>query len=305
MLLGNIVKEVLKLLQSILPTTIELKTDITDTDLPVLADPTQIHQIIMNMCTNAIQAMEEDGGTLSITLQKTGHPAGHAARLPKSEAGYLELTIQDTGVGIPQDIKYRIFDPYFTTKEKGQGTGLGLSVVHGIVQAHNGDISVDSTPGRGTTFTIYLPGLKVEKLPDHQLDGIIPGKKEWILFVDDEKPLTQLAKQLFPQIGYNVVTCNSGNEALEVFSRNPHRFKLVISDDIMPKLGGIQLAKKLKAIRNDIPVLLLTGFSKKITEPLKNIGIDGYILKPLTSNELSRVIDKLLRNEKTESPPLE
>jgi PAS domain S-box-containing protein len=302
-LLGNIVKEVLKLLQSILPSTIELKTDIADTDRPVLADPTEIHQIIMNMCTNAIQAMEEEGGTLSISLRKTGHPPGHAAQLPKNEAGYLEMTIQDTGVGIPQDIKHRIFDPYFTTKEKGQGTGLGLSVVHGIIQAHNGDILVDSTPGLGTTFTIYLPGLQSEKLPDHKMEGIIPGKKEWILFVDDEKSLTQLANQMLPKIGYNVVTCNSGNEALDVFSRNPDRFKLVISDDIMPKLSGIQLANKLKAIRKDIPILLCTGYSKRISEPLENIGIDGYILKPLTSNELSRAIDKLLRKEKNAVAP--
>lgn len=304
-LLGNIVNEVLKLLQSVLPSAIELKTDIVETSIPVLADPTEIHQIIMNMCTNAIHAMKNEAGTLTISLHKTKHPGGTAARLPKSRAGYLALKIQDTGVGIPQEIMHRIFDPYFTTKEKGQGTGLGLSVVHGIVLAHNGDIIVDSTPGLGTTFTIYLPALKVEKLPGLKLEGVIPGNQEWILFVDDEKTLTQLASQMFPKIGYKVVTCNSGQEALDVFSRNPSRFKLVISDDIMPKLSGIQLAKKLKNIRPDIPVLICTGFSKKINQPLSQIGIDGYILKPLTSNELSRAIDKLLHKKKTQTPPLE
>ncbi len=302
-LLRNIVKEVLKLLQSILPATIELKTEIAEINLPVLADPTEIHQVIMNLCTNAIHAMEEGRGTLTISLRKIKHPPGLSARLPKSDAGYLQLTVRDTGLGIPQDIKHRIFDPYFTTKEKGQGTGLGLSVVHGIVQAHNGDIQVESSPGLGASFNIFLPGLKGEKIPDRQSEEVIPGQNEWILFVDDKKPLTQLANQLLPKIGYNVITCNNGNEALDVFKRNPDRFKLVIADDIMPKITGIQLAKKLRKIRGDIPILLCTGLDKKINAPLSNTGIDGYILKPITSAILSRAINKVLKKDKNPATP--
>ncbi len=296
-LLGNIIKEVLKLLEPILPSAIELQTEIKESGLPVMADQTEIHQVLMNMCTNAVHAMQEDGGILKITLKKIPHPPVPVGSLPRSAAGYLQLAIEDTGTGIPHEIQHRIFDPYFTTKEKGQGTGLGLSVVHGIVQAHKGHIQVESELGLGTKFKIFFPVLKGEKLPDRLLEEPVQGQHEWILFVDDEKPLTQLANQMFPQIGYNVVTCNSGQEALDIFKRNPYRFKLVISDEIMPKLTGLQLAKKLKEIRNDIPVLLCTGYDKKPPDAMAELGIDGYIQKPISSNELSRAIDTILHKD--------
>jgi signal transduction histidine kinase len=290
-----IVKEVLKLLRASLPATIDIQQDIL-TDRAVMADPTQLHQVMMNLGTNAGHAIGEKGGTLTVRLEvfkADGEFARQHGDLPIGD--YLKLTVADTGKGISAENLAKIFDPFFTTKPKGEGTGMGLSVVHGIVTGLGGRILVDSEPGRGTRFDVYLPALPGETKVAVAEKKALPTGSERILFVDDEPFQTDMLKHLLGLLGYKVQTCNGGAEAVALFEKDPSAFDLVITDMIMPKMTGDQLSEKLLALRPDLPIILATGYSEGFSEAqAKALGLRAYALKPLVMEELSRLIRQVL-----------
>jgi PAS domain S-box-containing protein len=290
-----IAQEAVKLLRASLPTTIEIRQHI-DSDKTVLADPTQVHQIIMNLCTNAGFAMREKGGILGLSLADMVLDGQLAAEYPDLTPGpYLRLTVSDTGRGIPAEIREKIFDPFFTTKAKGEGTGMGLSVVHGIVKSHRGTITVASEPQQGATFQVYLPVIKGGVEYGIKAEESLPGGNEHILFVDDEKPLVDLGQRMLEGIGYRVTTRTSSIEALELFLAQPERFDLVITDMTMPNMTGKELADEILRIRPDIPLVLCTGYSEIITEKrAKALGIRAFLMKPIVLRELAETIRKVL-----------
>lgn len=294
----HIVKEALKLIRVGIPSTIEIKQNINNDCGPVKADPTQIHQIIMNLSTNASHAMRDTGGVLNVNLNEIEFDHTNS----KMEPGkYVCLTISDSGVGIETDVVDKIFNPFFTTKKKGEGTGMGLSVVHGIVIGMGGDINVYSEPGKGTEFRVYFPA-EEKKFDEKQLKNQMPviGGNECILLVDDEVDVIELEKQALERLGYTVISRTSSVEAFEAFRFAPEKFDLVISDVAMPKLSGDKLASKILNLRPDIPIILCTGFSETVTpNRAKEMGVRGLLMKPIIINELTRtirtVLDKKLR----------
>jgi PAS domain S-box-containing protein len=295
--LQPIIKESIKMMRSVIPTTIEIRQNLVDSGL-VMSDPTQINQIIMNLCTNAVHAMDWTGGVLEVSLKRVsinGDEKTPDLDLPPGH--YLKLSVSDTGQGMTPEVMARIFDPYFTTKEVGRGTGLGLSVVHGIVKSHGGVITCRSTYGEGSVFDIYLPEIdtKDESSNPHLERGPLPTGTESILFVDDEPVLIELAKKMIENLGYTVLTRTSSIEALELFRNNPSKFDLVITDMTMPAMTGDKLAQRMMEIRQDIPIILCTGYSEYITEErAKRIGIREFVMKPLVVKELSKTIRKVL-----------
>lgn len=293
-----VIKEVLQLLRSSIPTTIEIKQNIDPDCEIVLADPTQIHQVIMNLCTNAYQAMRETGGILTISLQAINFSKKDVGTEMHLEPGsYLKLDISDTGVGIPKEVKDRIFEPYFSTKEKGEGTGLGLAVVHGIIINLKGDITVYSEPERGTTFTVYLPVAETEEKigPKENLTKSLPTGSEHILLVDDDEVIVNLNKTLLEKLGYRVTALASSVEALASFQKNQNDFDLVITDMTMPKITGKELAEQLLAIRPNLPIILCTGYSDLIDEQeAKAMGIRDYVMKPFSNKDFVITIRKVL-----------
>jgi PAS domain S-box-containing protein len=293
-----IVKEVLKLIRATLPATIEIHQDL-QSDAAILGDQIKIHQVLMNLCTNASHAMQEKGGVLSASLSEVELDFSFRIKHFDIKPGsYLKLSISDTGHGMPGKILEHIFDPFFTTKEKGQGTGMGLSVVHGIVKSHNGTIHVYSEPGEGSTFNIYFPIIEKQLEQKIRIEKSIPTGTERILFVEDEESLLNMGKQLLVSLGYNVTTRINSIEALKLFKTRPDTFDLVITDLTMPNMTGDELAEKLMAIRPDIPVILCTGFSTRITEKkAKNMGIRAFILKPLIRKDIAETIRKVLDHE--------
>ncbi len=250
----------------------------------------------MNLCTNAAHAMRDKGGVLNVKLKDTFLDADRAAQFPDLSPGpHLNLIISDTGHGMDSSVLERIFDPYFTTKEKGVGTGLGLATVHGIVKSYGGTITVESEVKRGSTFSVYFPVIEKEEIPETIIEKPLPIGKERILFVDDEKILVDVGQQMLERLGYEVVTRISSIDALELFSDQPYRFDLVITDMTMPQLTGEKLAKRLMEIRRDIPVILCTGYSELISdEKAKNIGIQAFIMKPLVLRELAKTVRNVL-----------
>jgi len=284
-----VVKEALKLLRSTLPTTVELKTSISTKVDPVLADPTQIHQVIMNLCTNASHAMEPDGGVLTVAVEQTRPEAEFFERHPGLAVGsYLQILVSDTGCGMSPDILSSIFDPYFTTKDLGEGTGLGLSVVHGIVKEYGGEILVDSVPEQGSTFTILLPvtSKAVFDLEGDRESRALAGT-EHILLVDDEPTLCEAYKRFLEKYGYRVTTLNDPLKALEAFRGNPGSFDLVLSDVTMPRLTGDKMGVQMLALRPELPIVLMTGFSHHLTEELaKKQGFRELVMKPLAKHSL-------------------
>ena len=260
-----------------------------------MADPTQIHQIIMNLCTNAYQAMLETGGRLKISLSqsKIEGPLASVAQLP--QGSYSKLVISDTGVGIPPENVERIFDPYFTTKEKGKGTGLGLAAVHGIVKSHGGAILVKSEYGEGTIFEVYLPLTVDRSDTKEQLDFQMVGGNERILLIDDEYDILEVHKTILEKFGYIITVKDNAQEALKLFSEKPKVFDLIITDMTMPNFTGTQLAVELKKIRSDIPIILCTGFSELVSkEKAASQGIDGFLMKPIKVTDLLHMIRELL-----------
>ena len=280
------------------PTTIKIRQNIRSKGM-VMADPTHIHQVIMNLCTNAAHAMEDKGGVLSVEVDEAELDMNEAARLGAPEPGrYMVRTVSDTGCGMAQEITERIFDPYFTTKEKDKGTGLGLAVVHGIVASNRGAISVESEPGRGTTFRIYLPRITIAAQQDSMPEKVIPTGSERILFVDDEPVLTHLARQMLEGLGYTVTTTTDSQQALDLFRSGPHLFDLVITDMTMPKMTGELLAQELLKIRDDVRVILCTGYSASMSEDRAiEMGIRAFALKPLLKRDLANKIRSVLDME--------
>ncbi|MDJ0721316.1 MAG: response regulator [Desulfobacterales bacterium] len=294
-----IVKEVLKLIRASLPATIEIKGRNLNTDAVVEADPIQIHQVMMNLCSNAHHAMRKDGGVLEVKLADIDIGHDKAAQLGGiTEGPYIELTIKDSGHGIPNEYMERIFDPYFTSKEKGEGTGLGLAVVHGIISSHGGAITVESEVGKGTTFHVIFPKKKQISSQDKPAAIDTPGRQEGtekLLFIDDEPALIDIGKEILSSLGYQVTSCTASDEALSLFKENPERFDLVITDLTMPKMTGDLLAQEIMRIRPDIPVILFTGYSDLVSrERFNQLGIRDCLMKPLTRKDLAESIRRVL-----------
>jgi len=292
-----LIKEALNFLRASIPTTIDFNLSINPNCGYTLADPTQIHQVLMNICTNAAHAMEENGGVLSIDLSVIDMKVGDLETHPNLQAGpYIVLAISDTGTGIEKEHLDRIFDPYFTTKEVGKGSGMGLAVVHGIVRSHEGLISVESSVGQGTTFKLYFPKIEEKEEKSEVVDtSALPKGNENILIVDDDASIANLSHKRLERLGYRAKAINSSTEALELFRAGPSAFDLVITDQTMPKMTGETLAKELLTIRNDIPIILCTGYSSKINADRANsIGIKAFVMKPVDNKALSRTVRQVL-----------
>jgi PAS domain S-box-containing protein len=293
---AHIVKEAIKMLRASLPTTISIQQHIEKDTGIIEADPTQIHQVLMNLCTNAAHAINEKDGVLEIHLGNIDLDQKAAADIPGLKTGsYLKLSVKDSGEGIHPEVQQQIFNPYFTTKEKGVGTGLGLAVVQGIVKSINGAVTVESEVGKGAAFHVYLPTIKRKLPPEDEISTPLPMGCEHILLVDDEQPLVEIGRQMLERLGYSVATRTSSIEALELFKVDPNRFDLVITDVVMPNLTGDKLAKKIINIRNDIPVVLCTGYSEKFTrQNASEMGIQTFLMKPLVMRDLANTVRQAL-----------
>ncbi len=294
--IGPIIKEALKLLRATIPSSIEIKQIIVDEFVRVVIDPTKVYQVLMNLCTNAAHAMRNRGGTLTVLLEKVTDAEGPALSNIKCKFPCLRLTISDTGVGMAPEVINRIFDPYFTTKVKGEGTGLGLAVVHGIVRSSGGDIRVESELDVGSSFHLYFPCVCDQ---DSQINDVIsdvlPHGSEKILIVDDESALSELAGHMLGILGYTVNVSYSSKEALDLFKQDPETFDLLITDQTMPDLSGMSLAREILSVRPDLPVILYTGYSAAVdAEEAKSIGIRRFLMKPLSMSVLADVIRKTL-----------
>ena len=293
-----IIEEALKLLRASIPTTIEIQQKLTAKSDKILADPTQIHQIIMNLCTNAAHAMSETDGVLELkTENQMIDQQNNNAVSELTHGEYLKLTISDTGHGMDHATLNRIFEPYYTTKDKQHGTGLGLSVVHGIVKILNGELTVDSKPGEGSVFNVYLP-LGVDKKRVRKEPITVeepPVGVERILLVDDEKAMVDTVQSMLERLGYQVTNRTSSIEALEAFKHKPDAFDLIITDQTMPNMTGKDLAKEIMSIRPDIPIILCTGFSEQIDENSAiKMGISAFVMKPIVMQVIANTIRKVL-----------
>lgn len=295
----SIAKEVLNFMRSSIPSTIQINLNI-QSDATIMGNPTQFHQVLMNLCTNAAHAMEKDGGQLNIDIDEITIDDS-ASKLNLKPRQYVKLIVSDTGEGVPPEIIGSIFEPYYTTKETGQGTGMGLAVVHGIVEKFGGSITVESKLGQGTMFTVYLPMLqKYKELHAYKVDSI-PTGIERILFIDDEASIAKMGRQILEKLGYSVTTRSSSIEALELFKSRADDFDLIITDMTMPNMTGDQLAIELMKIRSDIPVILCTGYSKKISDELAaDIGIKAFAFKPMLKEALAKTVRKVLDGAKSE-----
>jgi CheY-like chemotaxis protein len=300
-----LVDELMTLLRASLPSNIEIRQKINSEAGTVMADATQMHQVLMNLCANAEHAMREKGGVLEMGVDAAEVDQDFAALHPEIRPGaYVRLSVSDTGCGIKPEIMKRIFEPFFTTNEVGKGTGMGLAVVHGIVAKHGGAVTVESTPGIGTRFAIYLP--RVDPIPEAQppIEQPIPHGTERILYVDDEPDLVEVIQEILAGLGYQVAGKTSGTEALETFRAAPREFDLIITDQTMPDVTGEALTREFRAIRPDIPIILCTGFSHVIDgENAKAMGIDAFCLKPLGARELGLTIQRVFARRRN-PPPL-
>jgi PAS domain S-box-containing protein len=294
--ISSVIKEALKLLRASLPTTIEIKQNLAVPAALVLADPTQIHQILMNLGANAAHAMREDGGFLEVSLEEVSLDRDDLAQHPDLTPGpYVQLTVRDTGQGMDQEIVDRVFEPFFTTKEVGDGTGMGLAVVHGIVKSSGGEIKVSSRPGNGTAFIILLPKVAGEVATASAVPAPLPTGTGSILFIDDEEMLVNVTREMLKKLGYRVVAQTSSLEALKIFQTQPEKFDLVITDQTMPHMTGMQLAEEFRHIRPDIPIILCTGFSEKVSaENIRAAGINDLLLKPIVMRNLAETVKKVL-----------
>jgi signal transduction histidine kinase/CheY-like chemotaxis protein len=292
-----IIKEALKLLRASIPASIEIINKIDDDCHPVMGDATQIHQVIMNLCTNAYQAMQDKGGTLEVNLSEVDVGYEETVKKIGMQPGkHLQLLVRDEGCGMDAVVLDRIFEPYYTTKEQGKGTGLGLSVIHGIVKNHRGDISVTSSLGKGTTFKVYLPITEDADMANElePSNGAAKGN-ERILLIDDEEQIVSMEQKMLENLGYEVTARTDITEALQEFSEQPQNYDLVITDMTMPQMMGDELAQKLLDIKPDIPVILCTGFNEDITEEKAlSMGIQKFVMKPVIKNDLATTIRTVL-----------
>jgi PAS domain S-box-containing protein len=304
------IEDSLDFLRATIPTTIEILRQLPDLKITILADPIQINQILMNLCVNASQAMEDTGGILKIEVETEAIEEGYTKDFPDLAPGkYVKIMVSDTGLGIKPEIIDRIFDPYFTTKEIGKGSGMGLAVVHGIVKSHSGAISVDSKLGKGTTFTVLFPivfpifdqepenKIGADYESDHVKEMSSPemGGTEKILFVDDEEAIIDIAVQMLERVGYRVAATTDPREAFTLFQSKPHEFDLVITDMTMPQMTGAKLSGKIKKVRSDIPVIICTGHSSLIDEETaEQLGIAAYVMKPVSMSEMAKTIRRVM-----------
>jgi two-component system cell cycle sensor histidine kinase/response regulator CckA len=294
--LASILQEAVTFLRASLPATITLHLQLGDPVGPVLADATQIHQVFMNLCTNAGYAMRETGGTLDIHLDGVEVDPTLAATHPDLTPGlYVRVTVRDTGPGIAPAVLARLFEPYFTTKALGEGSGMGLAVVHGIVTSHGGAVTVQSAPGQGAMFTVYLPRLAQDVgVPPVLAPGPLPRGHERILLVDDEASVAEMGQRLLTQLGYAVVAYTSSREALDAFRAAPHRFDLLLTDHTMPEMTGEALARAIRQIRPELPLILCTGFSETMTAGhARGLGIDAYLMKPWEIRVLAQTLRRV------------
>jgi CheY-like chemotaxis protein len=295
-MVSPIIKEALKMLRASIPTTIEIHQNLEAKEDIVVGDPTQIHQVLMNLCSNAADAMGEKGGIIEVGLyeeeiksedmkQSTGLNPGH----------YLRLSVSDNGHGMDEGILTNIFEPYFTTKEKGKGTGLGLAVVHGIIKSYGGDISVESELGTGTTFNAMIPRNEGGTFSIDESKLTIPQGNERVLFIDDEIQAAEANKHMLENLGYRVTVMTDSLKALEFFSKKPDEIDLVITDMTMPNMTGRELAEKIRSIRSNIPIIICTGYSEQIDEnKAKEAGIKAFVMKPIAMGEMAQIIREVL-----------
>jgi nitrogen-specific signal transduction histidine kinase/CheY-like chemotaxis protein len=302
--LSVIVKEVIKFIRATLPTSIDIRPIFADDDSLILADATQIHQIILNLCTNAHHAMPAEGGRITVSLELETLDEDAFSDEPAFKPGaYVKLTVADTGFGMDADTLSRIFEPYFTTKEKGKGTGLGLAVVHGIVKSHGGIIQAQSELGIGTRFIIYLPRVYQKAQPKSAPPK--PPKKgsEHITIIDDEPAILKIAEQLLAHLGYHISTFEDPLEAMDRIAAQQLQPDVVVTDLTMPGITGDQLAPKLKQIQPELPVILCTGYRESITlEKARELGIHSLLMKPFTMNSLTEAVKQALEDRLSTHP---
>jgi len=300
--LSSVVTETVHLLRASIPSTIEITLTNTATSDTILAAPVEMQQILMNLATNASFAMQDTGGTLEVSLTDIDFKLDSPVLEPTTVPGeYLQLVVKDTGTGMSPDVMSRIFEPFFTTRDVGKGTGMGLAVVYGIVKDLRGMITVESEPGIGSTFRVLLPKVKSE-VKEEQLRAIqAPGGAESVLFVDDEEMLVEWGRTVLERLGYSATALTDPTEALKTFSSDPSLFNLVITDQTMSSMTGLQLAKEFLKIRPNIPIILCTGHSETVSpETAKKAGIREFLMKPLVKRELAQVIRRVL-DAKSES----
>ena len=297
--LQPIITEALNLIKASFPPGVVINQHYDQKIGTVLADPTHIHQIVMNLCTNANHAMMKSGGVLDVKLDAVKIEQKAAEKIQNLKKGeYIRLTISDTGHGMDLKTKERIFEPFFTRKEVGSGSGLGLSVVHGIINNYGGAIVVDSTPGKGTTFMIYLPKYGADLLESDKLDKKPLKGVEHILFVDDEPEITFMGKKMLENLGYKVSISSDSTFAYEEFKNNPGKYSLLVTDQNMPNLLGTDLAIKMRVLQPDLKVIIITGYSDNLSEEVLNQnGISEVILKPMILDDFSKVIRRVLDNQ--------
>ena len=294
--LGPIVKEVAKQQAAGLPNIIKVSHTVRVSEDLVLVNPTQVHQVLTNFCTNAAYAMKETGGELDIRLTQFNMGWRHRQEFPQLKKGsYLRISVKDTGTGIPDDVRDRIFDPFFSTKPSGEGTGMGLSVVHGIITALGGGIAIDSKQGEGSTFHVALPLAEAKPVEEAVVWEAPPSGNERILFVDDEQGIAKMATHMLTSLGYEPVVTSSSLKALELFEENPDTFDILVTDQVMPDLTGSELAMKLRATRPELPVVICSGFSAQLTpEKAEDLGINEFLIKPIARKELGEAIRRAL-----------
>lgn len=294
--LSLVVKEALSLLRASLPSTIDIQQRITKEVNTIWADPTQMYQVLMNLCTNAAHAMRDTGGILDVCLDSIEVDAAFAAGQPGLRSGsYIRLTVRDTGHGMTPETRQHIFDPFFTTKERHGGTGLGLAVAHGIVASHDGAIAVEGSLGQGTTFTVYLPRSEQGCEDTLPFQAPLLGGNEHVMFIDDEAMLVRLGQEMLERLGYTVTGFTSSLEALAAFQKAPQGFDLVITDQTMPEMTGEALSKELRQLRPDLPIILCTGFSHTMTtEKAQTLQLNAFLMKPLVISDLALVTRQAL-----------
>ncbi len=290
------IREVIKFLRSTIPATIDIIYDVKTDQDTILADPVQLNQIVINLCSNAAHSMKDNGGSLKITIDSETLSNKKTERFPGLKPGkYIKLSVEDTGTGIAPDVRDKIFEPYFTEKRAGEGTGLGLSIIHGIVKNFGGDIDVKSILGKGTAFHVYLPYIKAEAEPQVENKHKIQGGGERILFIDDEKPVVDISRKILKRLGYTVTAITDAARAFDIFKEKPEDFDLVITDMTMPEITGKELFHEMRKIKPGLPVIICTGFSHTIDEKeAAEIGINGFIYKPITKVDMARVIREVL-----------
>jgi CheY-like chemotaxis protein len=303
--LAPLVEEAIQLLRATLPAMIDIRWHVVPGVLPaVAADAGQIHQVIMNLATNAFHAMREHGGALEIRLDAVKVSAEHARLSPELQVGpYVKLSVTDSGCGMDRATLTRIFDPFFTTKSPGEGTGLGLSVVHGIMQSHRGAITVYSEPGRGTAFHLYFPVIDTVAEVSPARDPLPLGHGERLLYVDDEDALVVLGTEMLRRLGYHVTACNNPTEALQTFRSRPRDFDAVVSDVAMPGMSGLDLASALLEIRPGVPIVICSGyFTDTDAAAARRLGIRGVLHKPYTDQDLGQALHNLFDDSPGELP---